>query len=232
MSKKHKNKNDKEQLDSAIEDSDEILNESENPETIEISKPEIQPLFKPGEILANAEFLENKVVVWNKEEANRIYSEKYFGKWVEEEKVSYLQLSLEEAMLLLDRGHIKVNYEGKPLAAQAFYEKCMAVDKEFPQKFTVYRDLRNRGYIVKSGFKFGTHFRVYDRGVNPYKAGTKETKEHTKYNVHAYPENHTLTPQEWSRYVRLSHNIRATALMAIVDEEGDVTYYKIIRTKP
>ncbi len=28
-----------------------------------------------------------------------------------------------------------------------------------------YRDLRNRGFIVKSGFKFGTHFRVYERGV-------------------------------------------------------------------
>ncbi len=232
MSKKHKNKNKIENLGSSIEDSEETSNESENSETIEISKPDTQPLFKTGEILATADFLENKVVVWSKEEGNRIYSEKYFGKCVDEEKVTYLQLSLEEAMLLIDRGHIKINYEGKSITAQAFYEKCMIVDKEFPQKFTVYRDLRNRGYIVKSGFKFGTHFRVYDRGVNPYKEGSKETKEHTKYNVHAYPENHMLMPQEWSRYVRLSHNIRATALMAIVDEEGDVTYYKIIRTKP
>jgi len=196
----------------------------------ESAKPE--PLFKSGEILASAEFVENKVVVWNKDEGNRIYSEKYFGKWIEEEKASYLQLSLEEAMLLIERAHIKITDAGKPFTSQTFYARCTAVDTEFPHKFTVYRDLRNRGYIVKSGFKFGTHFRVYDRGVNPYKTGGKETKEHTKYNVHAYPENHVLTPQEWSRYVRLSHNIRATALMAIVDEEGDVTYYKIIRTKP
>ncbi len=227
MSKKHKHKNNE-----AFREGTEGFEEPEESAGVEMQKPEPQPLFKPGEVLANAEFFENKAVVWNKDEGNRIYSEKYFGKWVEEEKVSYLQLSLEEAMLLIDRGHIKINYEGKPLAAQTFYEKCLSVDKEFPQKFAVYRDLRNRGYIVKSGFKFGTHFRVYDRGVNPYKAGSKETKEHTKYNVHAYPENHTLMPQEWSRYVRLSHNIRATALMAIVDEEGDVTYYKIIRTKP
>lgn len=230
MSKKHKNKN---SADSELAgDSLDVIEEPEVSDNVEMQKPEAQPLFKTGEILATADFLESKVVVWSKDEGNRIYSEKYFGKWIDEEKVTYLQLSLEEAMLLIDRGHIKINYEGKSITAQAFYEKCMVVDKEFPQKFTVYRDLRNRGYIVKSGFKFGTHFRVYDRGVNPYKEGSKETKEHTKYNVHAYPENHMLMPQEWSRYVRLSHNIRATALMAIVDEEGDVTYYKIIRTKP
>ena len=224
MSKKHKHHAENE-LESEIEADEPVsapLNESVKSE----------PLFKSGEILANAEFAENKAVVWNKEEGNRIYSEKYFGKWIEEEKASYLQLSLEEAMLLIERAHIKILDAGNPFTAQTFYARCVGVDKEFPHKFTVYRDLRNRGYIVKSGFKFGTHFRVYDRGVNPYKTGGKETKEHTKYNVHAYPENHVLTPQEWSRYVRLSHNIRATALMAIVDEEGDVTYYKIIRTKP
>ncbi|MBU4246335.1 MAG: tRNA-intron lyase [Nanoarchaeota archaeon] len=231
MSKKQKNKASAENPELTGE-SLELIENSKVSDTIEMQKPEAQPLFKIGEILANAEFLESKVVVWSKDEGNRIYSEKYFGKWIDEEKVTYLQLSLEEAMLLIDRGHIKINYEGKPITSQVFYEKCMIVDKEFPQKFTVYRDLRNRGYIVKSGFKFGTHFRVYDRGVNPYKEGSKETKEHTKYNVHAYSENHMLMPQEWSRYVRLSHNIRATALMAIVDEEGDVTYYKIIRTKP
>jgi len=160
MSKKHKNKNHTESTELLMEDSDEIVNESESSDAVEMSKPDAQPLFKTGEILANAEFLENKVVVWSKDEGNRIYSEKYFGKWIDEEKVTYLQLSLEEAMLLIDRGHIKINYEGKSITAQAFYEKCMVADKEFPQKFTVYRDLRNRGYIVKSGFKFGTHFRV------------------------------------------------------------------------
>lgn len=224
MSKKHKYNQE------FSEENDVAENIEEAPVNKETMKPE--PLFKPGEVLASVEFVENKAVVWNRDEGSRIYSEKYFGKWIEEEKITYLQLSLEEAMLLVERGHIKIAESGKHLSAQEFYGRCVGLDREFPQKFTVYRDLRNRGYIVKSGFKFGTHFRVYERGVNPYKTGGKETKEHTKYNVHAYPENQVLTPQEWSRYVRLSHNIRATALMGIVDEEGDVTYYKIIRTKP
>ena len=92
--------------------------------------------------------------------------------------------------------------------------------------------MREKGYIIKSGFKFGTHFRVYDKGVNPYKTGDKIKKEHTKYNVHAVLENDVFAYYEVSRYVRLSHNIRSTALMGIVDSEGDVTYYTVQRIKP
>ena len=184
------------------------------------------------EPIAQAEFLESRVVIWDHDQANKIYSEKYFGKWIEEEKAKYLLLSLEEAMLLLERNFLEITKGKKKLEAKDFYSDCAAVDKEFAHKFIVYRDLRSRGFIVKSGFKFGTHFRVYDRGVNPYKEGSKETKEHTKYNVHAVSENHTMSYQEWSRYVRLSQNIRAKALLAVVDEEGSVTYYVILRVRP
>ena len=198
-------------------------------ESKEIQKPE-----KPcaDNILATADFLENKSVIWNETEANRVFSEKFFGKWITEEKTKYLQLSLEDTMMLLERGFIDLKVKKKSISVGEFYKLCTEVDSEFPQKYTVYHDLRNRGFIVKSGFKFGTHFRVYDRGVNPYKEGSKETKEHTKYNVHAVPENHTMSYQEWSRYVRLSQNIRAKALLAVVDEEGDATYYIVRRVRP
>lgn len=189
-------------------------------------------MVQKTEVLATAELLKNKVVIWKEEEWQKVFQEKYFGKIIEEEKVKFLQLSLEEAMLLLERKHIQIKKEGRNVTVERFYRYCCRTDPEFPQKYTVYRDLRNRGYIVKSGFKFGTHFRVYERGVNPYRAGAKALKEHTKYNVHAVPENYAHSYQEWSRYVRLSQNIRATALLAVVDEEGDVTYYKIIRIRP
>ncbi|MBW6451336.1 MAG: tRNA-intron lyase [DPANN group archaeon] len=182
--------------------------------------------------IVTAELLENKVVIWNEKEWNPIFQEKYFGKIIEEEKIKYLLLSLEETMILLEREHMVLMKAKKEIDIKTFYSIACKIDKEFAHKYIVYRDLRNRGYIVKSGFKFGTHFRVYDRGVNPYKGGSKDLKEHTKFNVHAVPENYTSSYQEWSRYVRLSQNIRARALLAVVDEEGDATYYRIERIKP
>ncbi len=182
--------------------------------------------------IAHAELLGTRVVVWDEEEGNKIYSEKYFGKWVEEEKVKFLQLMLEEAMLLLERGFIEIKESGKVLDVSEFYRRCCEIDPEFPFKYIVYRDLRNRGFIVKSGFKFGTHFRVYERGVNPYKRGEKSSREHTKYNVHAVPENIDWSLADLSRFVRLSQNIRAKPLLAVVDEEGSVTYYIIKHVSP
>ncbi len=185
-----------------------------------------------SKILAHAELLQNRIVVWNLEEGEKIYSEKYFGKWMEEEKVKFLQLMLEEAMLLFERGFIEIKEGKKKLKLEDFYRRCCEIDPEFPFKYIVYRDLRNRGFIVKSGFKFGTHFRVYERGVNPYKKGEKSPREHTKYNVHAVPENVDWSLADLARFVRLSQNIRARPLLAVVDEEGSVTYYIVRHVSP
>jgi len=191
---------------------------------------EVKPEIKKPAKIATADLLENKVVVWKN--WDYIFSERFFGKIIKEEKAEYLQLSLEEALLLLERELLEIKVGKKKVSSKEFYKICVSLDKEFPQKFAVYRDLRNRGFIVKSGFKFGTHFRVYDRGVNPYKEGPKGAAEHTKYNVHAYSEAVAFSPAELSRFVRLSQNIRAIALVAVVDVEGDVTYYRIERVKP
>jgi tRNA-intron endonuclease len=105
------------------------------------------------------------------------------------------------------------------------------LDKRFTERYRVYEDLRDRGLLVRTGFKFGCDFRVYERGVQ-LKKGPKTAKEHTKWIVFSVPEDYTCSFQELSRAVRLAHNIRARMLWAIVDNEGDVTYYQILRMKP
>jgi len=40
-------------------------------------------------------------------------------------------------------------------------------DKKFYSKLIVYRDLRERGFVVKTGYKFGFDLRVYPRGKKP-----------------------------------------------------------------
>ena len=182
-----------------------------------------------------AYYLNNEVVVWDEKDIQKIHRDKYFGKILKNhEGKEYLKLLFVEAAYLLEKGMINIkDYKTEDVFSfDTFYSLCCSLDKEFPQKYVVFRDLRDRGYVVKSGFKFGTHFRVYEKGVNPYKKGEKTKREHTRFNVHAYLENKVFTFQELSRYVRLSHNIRAQALIAIVDEENEVTYYLISRIKP
>ena len=168
---------------------------------------------------------EDKVVATDNIE--EVYEPGYYGKLFE----NRLELSLIEACLLLKRGRIKVLLNKKPVKFRDLYDHARSIDKRFPERYRVYEDLRERGLLVRTGFKFGCDFRVYERGVKLVK-GPKGAKEHTKWIVFCVSEDFTCSFQELSRAVRLAHNIRARMLWAIVDNEGDVTYYQITRHKP
>ena len=161
------------------------------------------------------------------ENREHVYEPGYYGKDLGER----LELALVEAVLLLKRGRIRVFSLGKQMSFKELYDHACSIDKRFPHKYRVYEDLRERGLLVRTGFKFGCDYRVYERGVQ-LKKGPKSAKEHTKWIVFCVPEDFTMSFQELSRSVRLAHNIRARMLWAIVDNEGDCTYYIIQRMKP
>jgi len=176
----------------------------------------------------SGKFVDSRIVVTEEDEAEEIYSENYYGKYNEE----VLELSMVEAYHLIDRELITVSKDGEKLSQEEAFDIFTEKDGEFYHKYQAYSDLRERGFIVKTGFKFGAHFRVYPRGVNPYEEGPKKQKQHTKWVVHAVPENHSLSFSEMSRAVRLAQNIRATMLWAVVDNESGVTYYEVDRLTP
>ncbi len=145
--------------------------------------------------------------------------EKGYGEKHEEGYV----LSLFEGLYLLEKGKIKLYDEvGNELTFESLLKKGMSSDKLFYLKYVVFRDVRNRGYVIKTGFKFGSHFRVYPRGKKPGEA-------HTEYVINVIPEEKILEPSDISRMVRLSRAIRTKLVLAMVDSENDVVYYKIER---
>jgi tRNA-intron endonuclease len=172
---------------------------------------------------------DSSVKVFDSEEAEEVHGDLYYGKIQDSGE---LELSPVEAMHLVSRDELEVEKNGEKIGKEELVDYFSDIDEEFDYKYKAYDDLRERGFIVKSGFKFGAHFRVYPRGVNPYKDGPKEKSEHTKWVVHAVPENHTLSFQDMSRAVRLAQNIRAKMLWAVVDSEAGVTYYEVSHTNP
>ncbi|AOV94640.1 hypothetical protein AQV86_01805 [Nanohaloarchaea archaeon SG9] len=179
--------------------------------------------------MIEASLVDSQVKIWDEDDADEIHDEKYYGKKMEQGE---LLLSMSEALHLVDRDEIVVKDDDQEMSREEAFEKFCSLDEEFAQKFQVYSDLRERGYIVKSGFKFGAHFRVYPRGVNPYVDGPKDNKQHTQWVVHAVSENKTMSFQEMSRAVRLANNIRATMLWGVVDSENGVTYYEVDHVNP
>jgi tRNA-intron endonuclease, archaea type len=175
-----------------------------------------------------AELVEEKVIVWNKDGAKQIFDLGWYGDFLE----NRIELSLVEAALLLERGRIEISKNKKKMTFDEFYKHCIKTDIRFHIRYIVYKDLRERGLPVRTGFKFGCDFRVYERGVTPIKKGPKAPHEHTKWIVFTVPEDYSCSFHELSRAVRLAHNIRANMLWAIVDNENDVTYYSITYLSP
>lgn len=180
------------------------------------------------------EVLEERVIIWDKDSVN-LYDEAGYGKPLPEEEPNRLEMDLVEAAYLVEKGKLKVTTKEdgkkKKMEFQDLMEFGIKSVNIFHSSYLVYRDLRERGYLCKSGFKFGTVFRVYDRGVK-LKRGPKAAHEHTKWIVQPVAEEAAFSLPELSRAVRLAHNIRAKILWAVADKEGSITYYEIIRVTP
>jgi len=175
-----------------------------------------------------AELDAEKVIIWDKE-AKKLFEDGWYGELSE----NRLELSLVEAMLLLERGKIEiVKNKKKKISSKEFYEHCLKIDPRFRVRYIVYKDLRERGLPVRTGFKFGCDFRVYERGVSPLKKGPKAAHEHTKWIVFCVAEDYNCSFHELSRAVRLAHNIRANMLWSIVDSDNDVTFYSVTYLSP
>lgn len=144
-----------------------------------------------------------------------------------------LELSAEEALYLFRKGKLAIVLSDGDKVSDfdnllSYFQTLLP---EIYIRYQLYKDLRDRGYVVRSGLKYGTHFRVYDRGVRPVK-GAREEWEHARYLAHALPESATYSIAELSRFVRLSHSVRKTLWLGVVDGEGDITYFQITRATP
>jgi tRNA-intron endonuclease len=168
-----------------------------------------------------ATLLEDRVVLWDPEASRRLHECGFFGKPVGER----LQLSLVESAYLLDQGMITLlDRAGGTLDLLGFAARAKLIESDFDQKFRVYKDLRDRNLVVKTGFKFGTHFRVYKQVKGPGKV------PHSEYLVHTVPEDHVFLPPVLSRAVRLAHSVRKLMIFAYAGD--DVGYLEIKRLKP
>lgn len=173
-------------------------------------------------IAANGILAAGNVLVSNPDEANAIYSKGYFGEIIKNGK---LNLALVEALFLVEQARLKV-FEGKTeLDFEALLKKAKKEDKTIFGQYVAFRDLRERGYVAKTGYKFGAHFRIYKRGDAPGQA-------HSAFLVHVIPEYCPMTMMDISRFVRLGHSVKKKMWLAVVDAEGDLTYYEVKRIKP
>jgi len=160
-------------------------------------------------------------IVSNSNKAISLYEQSRFGE-LTEGRVYY---SLIEAIYLTEKCKMEIFSAGKKFSHQKLLEKALKADKNFFAKYSVFRDMRVRGYIVKTALKFGADFRVYEKGVRP-------GEEHAKWILYPVAESSALTWHDFAAKNRVAHSTNKNLLIGIVDDEGDVTYYEIKWLRP
>jgi len=178
---------------------------------------------KPRRERIRTVFANERVLAEAGDEARELYNQSRYGTLLENGK---LQLSLLEALYLLEKKKIDVkDSRGKVLDFEQFLKKATKLESSFWIRYCVFKDMRDRGYIIKTALKFGADFRVYDRGVKP-------GEDHARWIIYPVHEGATLTWYEFAAKNRVAHSTKKRLMMGIVDDEGDVTYYEIKWIKP
>jgi tRNA-intron endonuclease len=131
-----------------------------------------------------------------------------------------LLLDQVETILLMERNRIRVtNKAGKIYTFEEMINKFIKSIPNFWINYLVYKDLRGRGYIVRPGFGEGSVYRIYNRGA---KVGVNPSK----FVVSIITEGISLNLMDLDKIVTSAKSVRKSLVLAVVDRQGEVTYYK------
>jgi tRNA-intron endonuclease len=145
-----------------------------------------------------------------------VFEESWLGSRLDDSRMLFSPLET----YYLARAKLLSVFEGAAAVSEdeIFLRACEG-DDEFPFKAAVYENLRSLGYIPKTGYKFGHHFRVYST-----------QKMHSEMLVHAVALSAGMPMSTISRSVRLAHSVKKKMLFGTVHSSG-IQYVEFARMK-
>ncbi len=159
-------------------------------------------------------WLGDKVMVWDEAVAQELHQNNFYGDITKEKK---LLLSMVEAAYLTEKGLLDLHFD-------QLVEHAATIERDFMRKYAVYEDLRNKGLILKTGFKFGSHFRVY-KALD---------QKHSLDLIHVLSREHVFSMPTLARAIRLAHGVKKRMIFAYQSTdkaEQTISYVYIGRMK-
>lgn len=144
-----------------------------------------------------------------------IFDQLFYGN----EKNELISLSLIESLYLAEKGKMGVYRSGKKVDPSEIKKQGKMVEENFDRRYNVYKDLKERKLSVKTGFKFGSDFRVYDQ--------IKSVKDlpHSKYLV-SVVDDVEIPLHVIARAIRLAQNVRKRMVFAFYSQD-EIKYVAI-----
>ncbi len=185
---------------------------NEEKETAQISLENVKREDLPNKI--PTKLINGRVVVFNPLHASYLYVKmNFFGSplGINKPRLEYFnkpsELSLPEAYYLIQRGEISIYDEKqkKDLTPEEFFEFAKKIHDKFEEKYIIYEDLREKGFIPRPGLKFGADFVVYKKGPG---------LEHSHFIVHVHRSQSKISAIDMVRAGRLATSVRKKFVIA------------------
>lgn len=132
------------------------------------------------------------------------------------------ELSFMETIFLMEKGLLSSENETRFSKLEEIRKEAEKNIGDFKMKYRIYKDLRDRNIIPKTGFKYGTTFRCYLHDPK---------RSHAQYLVRPISDEFLTSWYDVSRSVRLAHSVKKDFLFA-VDMDEKVKYVEIKRETP
>ena len=167
------------------------------------------------------EIVENRIIVWNIQESRNLFRNGYFGKPIGIPKPNPdeinvpLILDLMEGCYLLEISKIKIYRDKKKVSLEELVKICREEYHNFDKKYLVYKDFREKKYVVNPGIKFGCDFAVYNRGPGI---------DHAPYLVQVYNKNDSISSTGIVLAGRLASSVKKQFILAIPSGKSSVDY--------
>lgn len=158
------------------------------------------------------EIIENRIVIWDLDESRSLFINGYYGKPIgiakpKPEEINVpLILDLIEGYYLLEKSKLKVFHKKSAVTSNELLNICRREYHNFDKKYLVYKDFRDKGYIVNPGIKFGCDFAVYQKGPGI---------DHAPYLVQVYNSSDTISATSVVLAGRLATTVRKQFILAI-----------------
>ena len=166
--------------------------------------------------MITAHLIANKITS-NSSEAFATFEKSRFGE-KSEQKIIYSSF---ETLFLVETKKMEIkDYQENILSEKELIKKFHKSDKDFETKYAVFKDLREKGLIVKTALKFGSAFRIYDKG-------DKIGQSHSKWICQPVKESSKISWHDFAAKNRVAHSTKKKLLIAIVDDEDDVSYSEV-----
>ncbi|MHA1792641.1 MAG: tRNA-intron lyase [Promethearchaeota archaeon] len=184
----------------------------------------------------NGKLLNDQVLIFDYNQGSSLYANGFYGRPIGIKKpdprlpfTRELQLDLIEANYLMKNDWLIVEdfKTGKVFTQDELYKLAIDIHEHFSEKSLVYEDLREKGYIVRPGLKFGADFTIYRQGPG---------LDHSAFVVQVLEHKNKISAMDMVRAGRLATSVKKRFVIASISynemKEPKIVYYVFKWFKP